>query len=909
MINFFDIIESYNNRSCCLDRLNEQEEDYTQKFQELQTFLQSTAQAAKGATKKAPVRGSKGNVSYEAFDLGRGQFFLGAKSGLPGGHINFTEDGRLIKPTAPKQQKAVATALVGAPGQDAAALTPAAVEGPTRAKVKTKKGYSDAAKKRIEKVSNRVVEEAQQQISTLFDRLNDAGQRQGICSLRLSHHKKNLRALSKKKDSKGNPTELARKALQATRSINIGNFCDAVGIIESDSNLRSYVSSEKELKEQLQFSYQLAIFKQLRNPKNFNGETAKFALFSNCLDPEKRDEKCDAYQDKNVILQDVKATIENLGKAVELMSKDPSQITEAEKKELTELIEFTTDGFALIKGSGSYIAIKDRFEQFQDLAIAAESLIDVKFIVHDAGNFKSGNQNNLMGTIKEYMHKLAGLAVLYENSPDNEEKQKEIDQALKSILKDIKGLCRYLKETKDFVKGFNSGESSIPAESLGAFRQISDGLRTMSECKDLTPNLYYELALAKERIEEMGNPLVVQTGAITKNGTRRDLVYAYNDEESAITSLMEAHGIDRKTAKSYVQVKTMREILNDSDEMRRALAGTKVLSSPDGEFNEDRQVYVIPEGIKNYLRDDGAVLGSGVESSTLESIANPKTKQERNWIDQTTKSLGLPPEVSQESLNLLREHHQELEKVKARIEKIGIKKVGNTTDSSHQAYLEKIEGMYAEANHPVRMASEALRQAIDSRNPQAIEKYKKTLAEAMNVQQTRAFFEKGISDSASQSEKAAVAILATMPATTNEKMLTTVHYPRVGSRAARRISFDHNEACTRLWRGFLEGSPGHSVSLGELSSEGRYNLSIADDSGKSLKTYYAGRSAEVHANKALIADVTREREPLKMQDMQPNEQQSESISINRNKKDTLTILKETLILQSKLFKKLFMLNS
>jgi len=59
----------------------------------------------------------------------------------------------------------------------------------------------------------------------------------------------------------------------------------------------------------------------------------------------------------------------------------------------------------------------------------------------------------------------------------------------------------------------------------------------------------------------------------------------------------------------------------------------------------------------------------------------------------------------------------------------------------------------------------------------------------------------------------------------------------------------------------------------------------------------------------LIADVTREREPLKMQDMQPTEQQSESISINKNKKDTLTILKETLILQSKLFKKLFMLDS
>lgn len=680
------------------------------------------------------------------------------------------------------------------------------------------------------------------------------GSREPICRLRLSA------GMAKLKDA----TTKNRTAAQAYSAARAGNHCKAIKILEKNKMSTGFVSLLSDVERQFNYNYQNTLLKQLRNIRALSMGDIQVAFSKECREPKGRKE-CLGLGTQEVAPEESEAAIKNFERATELFATlEYRELTEAEKIELQGILEFTNDGMVLIKGQTKWLAFKDRNRQFYDLAqsLQTAALGSRKFKVHQMENYNVGDENSLRGKMKEHLHTLAGLLQQHALADGDPELQKDIDQSIKSVFSDLKDLCRYLKMSKDFVDQFEQGETSIPADSIPAFQALTDGVANLDNCKDLTPQLYRELSELMGRVETMGNPYVFQTGLVTGEGVRRDLVYAYETEEEALEGLSRDTGMPVEELRKYVQKRTVQELLDQSPELTRALADDR-LSGPGAKFDREKVLFVIPEGIKSSLKGGPVKGGSGEEHRTLEAAVNPTSPQQKSWLDRTRAALGIPKNALPAAQKVLGKLQKELQKDEDTIMSLGDKVVKGKKETPH-AYLESIKqsrlGPNAE-NDLVYTTADALQKEFKKKpkNPKRIEELKKQLVVGAQNSRVEDFYKKASSPRASTEQRHAMALLVTMPGTVGEEMLTTVYHEQKRGQPTARSTVDHNEFVCSIVRDWLRNPESATVNIGEVGASKYFGLSFTTPDGRTHRVNYEGRSVNVVENNAQLKHSSKRR--------------------------------------------------
>jgi len=674
------------------------------------------------------------------------------------------------------------------------------------------------------------------------------GNPEARCRLRLSANMSKLK----------NDSENDRELQAAYRAARTGKSCEAVKLLKQAKRV-TYLSTWDEVQRALFYNYQNTLLTQLRNIRQLSLDSIEVAFGAECKDEQKRKKKkeCITLGAATVPKEESDAAAKNFERAAELMSViGERELTEAEKIELVGLVEFTNDGKVLIRGVTTRIAFKDRNRQFYDIAMAMQpSLLGRrKFKVHQMENYSSGDENNLRGTMKENLLLLAGLVQQYNGADGDPEMQDEIETSIKSVFSDLKDVCRYLGMANEAVQSFEEGKSSVPAESLEALQSLTDGVQNLDNCSDLTPQLYSELAGLMTQVKELGNPMVFHSGKVTGEGIRRDVTYAYATREEAVEAFARVHGITPEEADTYVQEKTVGEMLDESQSLSTALSSDR-LTGPGAPYDRNKVMYAIPEGLKTSITGGDAVKhGSGAEAATLEAATNPKTPAQKAWLERTCDTLRIPKNARKAAQARLSKLNKELQEQEKAILSLGPKVVNGKKESPH-AYLEQIKNSVRSADaedNKVYTTATALQKAYKTKpiNPKRIEELKKELVVACQNSTVEKFYRDATNPRAPVADRHAVAMLATMPGTTGERMLTTVYKEgRTRGSTGSRISFDHNESACSLWRDWIKNPNSAEIRVGEAGPSKYFGVSIISPDGRRVTTAYEGRTANLIGNR------------------------------------------------------------
>lgn len=557
-------------------------------------------------------------------------------------------------------------------------------------------------------------------------------------------------------------------------------------------------------------------------------------------------------------MQDLIAARENLLKYQQWLSGE-IELSPDEIEEMRMTVRYTRQGQLIIKGTSleTCIVISDRnramFDVFGNLY---EIETGRRAIVYDLDNMikDAGSVASIRGKVDEFMPVIANLVNMLNDAKrsGDDELASELEQTINTVGARIEHLCTYAQEMRKFVAGFENQEFVISEDSLPTFSWMANQTRHTKYCDDISDVLKSTIGYASKRVEEMGSDYVINVGGETGDGKRQDLVYAYNDPEAARQTALSL-GIDPD---EYVTTVTMRELLELNPEYAKLLP-------PKALGDLDREVSIILEGVKIETGGDTTygslsyqkLIGSMAEGAKL----NPTQKLLR---DRTRKALGISrsdtKEVDAIQAKLAADIQQSTEAISKLQPTQKVKKGGKDISESGSVVVnnllaEMAGGMsFDERFESTTLdAGKALAKALDAKPPdtELVEKLKNDFSKAAERDHITAFTEKSFKkDSKGQfiDKKAAMAAADLLARSGNSHMPMVTRATKLkkgGKHQSYRI--DHGKATTDCLAAALRGEADI-----EMNKESKHSLIKVKymDGGVERIMHYAVRGGSLVAS-------------------------------------------------------------
>ena len=642
---FFELLDSYKHRGCCVTRIDEaakKDPNFTKRITQVSQYLASVSINAPdmkiGGTQPKPVRtpGGQYNTTTSKQDTVYVTDIVNTRES-----IRHNISGRIFKPTDRKKLKAIATMILGPDGTE------------TQQKQKQKKAKTpkqtlpnfDPEKAREEAAKNKqntTIEKGIRDIVSQYDE-------NAICRAQL--HIENLATILRPdRDKKASIDYKALQKLtgtpvsQSARTFLVKTFNDYYSKIQKSNDeacnfkkaLEKVARLEPTLTDFINDKFisgtvEQAVINMVSRNKNSIvnsieyahdpkvSETLEMLLNGECS-PE---DPCAASTD--VPEAQKKAIRETVLVLLELAAKD--KLNEEEKELLKSLIMVTDDRRIAVAGVNmtDSVIIPDRGRAFLDMVKFIESKHGIEFTTLNLLEelAEGGSDNSAIGTLFEHWFSFIGLSL----DPKLTDEQKKI--ILNSYYRKIGNMCKTLQSIQKRIKAMGKDPGAIPIHEHEKIAEIEFDMTECSDLKQINRLLTSRVTASYFR----SNPdFVVQTGKAVGKGARSDIMLGFHTKEAALASAKQS-GLSSRAVKKQ----KLGDLLALNPEFETILKASGVMEE-GGAYDPNQEIYTVPSGLKT---SSGKTSSVATGSSFFKSIAEDLEDPSSPWVQNVSKSLGI----------------------------------------------------------------------------------------------------------------------------------------------------------------------------------------------------------------------------------------------------------------------------
>ena len=815
---FFELLDSYKNRGCCVTRIDEKakpkaapkEKSYQELNQDFANEFSNIQIAINGMPTGATLQGgaigtktAKGiyKIRFTKNSIDTAQI---TQSGLLSGQGVALSDEKL------KRFHTIYFGKQGSQEQEATEEQPEQIDQPQIPQMTPEEqAIADA----VQELSNPL----QTYLKGLWERLSGSRKCKIMIGRAIDVSQSYLRSRAKSEVS-NIEKEVAEEAYKQFTS-KPPAYCAALKTLQGVSRWNSLIMDNKnKFVSALTHKFGTVAIQQLAKIMSLNQAAIKLAFFeAKCPKNVKRAD-CIKLQREALTKDnpDVIAAIETYKEVVgyvtgeKSLPDDPDAAAEIREK-IRQSMQFTRQGDIIIKAGASnrgiVISDKNRFmydvmrEGFKELGIGEP-------ILHDLRERSRGAEIDIRGKLYEHLFPILGFL------------KKGDDKSLAKYMGELAQFCEFLGTMKEFTGAYEEGKASFSEADLQTLDSIRSEMESLDNCGDISKTLVATLGRAKARFDMMDCDFAVQVGADTQDGTRQDVYYGYDDPKKAAK-------IAKKKGLEVVKM-TKGELMKLSPAYAEATG-----FDPKNKEDSDSVVYVIPDGLKTSTQSRSK-FGSGGKAKIVSLLLgqfSKKPSEKRNqqaWLSKTQKGLGISGPEMKNAQKALKTFSSDLERDLKVID--GIKPVktsvgGKPVRESPNSTIEELRKSRRDSlkgsainNDPVIQNLDNLQDAIDSGDPEAVRKAKSDLASAWEEEKTRQFLSDAFKQDdngafVDKSKAHAAALMSVMSGSTNTDMSTTVAHLDV--RGGSDEVVNHNTTVMDFMRRALSGDPKVKISAND----------------------------------------------------------------------------------------------
>lgn len=831
---FFELLDSYHKRGCCVTRIDEQEVPLAQDPR-LQNLKGLISKPPEGIT-VTPSKKHQGAFSVNAPTVSR-VFTVGADGMFVGGTEAFNR-GILTKLFGPLEGKASETAPPeGGAGVQPQPLTSQDVEA-----------YRQQALKQADYLEiNQDVEEVLEQM---------AQDDEAVCRAQVRFDKlvKDLRP--------GDEFKTSTATIVATTGIrNLGksvannlknkfkdyykNPKDSCKFINDVLNLVG--DSHKDAMRDAYFNGSLEQAKinilghsqnSIANSIEFSsdpkiGETLKKLLDGSC----QPDEVC--VPEEEVSEEDKIALRESFLAFMQLAKKD--KLTTDEKQLMTSLLRLTDDRRIALAGITQMdsIIIPDRGRSFLDLIKFLERKHGVKFdVLNLLDKIKTeGSENSAIGTLFEHWKKIASLSLAAGADPANAGKYQQL---IKSYMAKIGDACKTMQTIDRRIRAAGKEIGGIPIQSYEDLLEVKHDSFSCDELKGINRMLTSKVMAGFKKI---GIPdAVVQTGRLVGKGSRSDVMLGYNDLKSAQKAAKNS-GLTPDAVKQM----TMNDLLNMNPEFKEMVINAG-LTTPGSQYDLNKPIFVVPEGLKTSSAkgSTGVNTGSASLASIAEDISLAGAGGNSPWVSNVAKDLGIRNYrvVSRKAAEVFDKHLADVDNtIDTALPKVNINgTLENTANMTATDIMNAIRGSSIQGENTKKDEAFALADSFAKEakkknpDPAKMERYKVRLKECLRRRVLESKLTEFFDSDNIEDRQAGALILGLVGGVNSPQSL---HYADLMSD--KQFIGNHNSLAVGPLKALIEGTEGYSYGITRAGSS--FGLSITTPGNSNYSIRFNGTGA------------------------------------------------------------------
>lgn len=541
----------------------------------------------------------------------------------------------------------------------------------------------------------------------------------------------------------------------------------------------------------------------------------------------KRREECISLLDlaTDTGMQDLIAARDTLLKYQQWLSGE-IELSPDEVEEMRMAVRFTRQGQLIVRGTSleTCIVISDNNRTMYDIY---GSLYEIETgrrpIVYDLDNMikDAGSVASIRGKVDELMPVIANMVGMLNKAKaeGNDKLAEDLKKSIDAFGAKVEHLCTYAQEMRKFVAGFDNQEFAISEDTLPTFAWMKNETRHTKYCDDISDVLKSTIGFASKRVEEMGSDYVINVGGETGDGKRQDLVYVYNDPNSA-RQAAERIGVDPD---EYVTTVTMKELLELNPDYAKVMP-------PEALGDLDREVSVILEGVKIETGGDTTygslsfqkligTMAQGAKLNPIQKLLRDRTRKalgisgaNARRVDEIQASLAGDIQRSSEAISKL-QPTQKIKKGGTEVSESGSVAVKNILSelAGDMSFEDRFESVTLDAGN-------ALAKALDAKPPdlELVEKLKNDFTKAVERDHIKTFAENSFKQDSKgrfldkQAAMAAADLLARSGNSHLPMVTRATKLKRGGKHQSYRI--DHGRATTDCLAAALNGKAKIEVS-------------------------------------------------------------------------------------------------
>ena len=834
---FFELLDSYHKRGCCVTRINEQEVSLAQdpRLAQLQTLIKNPPEGTKvTASKKYPGAFSVNDPRVQRI------FTIDAQGMFVGGTDAFNR-GVLTKLFGPLEGEQ--------PQEDAEQSSQNQQQQIQQPPMMDPQQMREEAAKQTDytNINSDILDILQQMASDgeavcrskiRFDLLtNDLRPEKGEFKTTL----KTLRTAT------GNDTlsqSLAKDLTQAfkdfyTNKSSACEFIDKISNLSSDPKIIDSIAARY-----LNGSLDQARINILGHSQNSIANSIEFAYDPNIAQTFKKllDGSCQAGEpctfEENLDDTDKEALRDSMAVVLDLAKKD--KLTSDEKLLLTSLLRLTDDRRIALAGVTPMdsVIIPDRGRAFLDLLRFIERKHGIEFdVIPVLGKIETeGSENQAIGTLFEHWKKIVGLSLAIGKAESPEEKA-ALEKVMSEYMTKIREACKTMQAIDRRIRATGKDVRSIPIQAHEELQEVKHDSLTCSELSDINKLLTSRVL---SQFSKIGLPdAVVQTGAVVGKGSRSDTMLSYDDPAAARNAAI-ASGLRPKAVKKM----KMGKLLDMNPEFRESLREAGLLT-PGSTYDPDKVVYVVPEGLKTSSAkgSTGVNTGSASLASIGEDLSLAAKGGKSDWVRNVADHLGITNSAAaaKKVSSLFEKDFKAIDtSVDKALPKVNIDgTLENTARLSATEIMRSIRksstaGENTKKDEAFAVASKFADEANKANpDPKKLEKLKTRLKEVLHRRALESKLSSLLDSNDIRDREAGALLLGLVGGVNSDQSL---HY--VDLMSEKQFTGDHNTLAVGPLKALIEGTEGYSYGITRAGES--FALGITTPGGSSYSIRFTG---------------------------------------------------------------------
>lgn len=563
------------------------------------------------------------------------------------------------------------------------------------------------------------------------------------------------------------------------------------------------------------------------------GETLKKLLDGSC----EPNQVC--VPDEEVSEEDKVALRESFLTFMELASKD--KLSSDEKLVLTSLLRLTDDRRIALAGITQMdsIIIPDRGRSFLDMIRFIERKHNVKF---DTLNLidrihQEGSENSAIGTLFEHWKKIACLALTAGKNPAD---AKKYEKLIKTYMEKVGNACKTMQAIDKRIRAAGKDIAGIPLHSHEDLLEVKHDTFDCNELRGINKLL---TARVMSSFKKIGIPdAVIQTGTKVGKGFRSDVMLGYNSEKDALKAAKKS-GLDPKAVKKM----TVEQFLNMNLEFKNMVEEAG-LTQAGSQYDLAKEIYVIPEGLKTSSGKgtNGVNAGSSNLASVAEDIVLAGSGGDSPWVSNVAKDLGIRNYrvVSRKAAEIFEKDFASIESsIDSALPRVDINgTLENTANMTASQIMDAIRGSSTKGENTKKdeafaIADKFAKEAKKKNpNPKIMDRYKTRLKEVLK----RRVLEDKLTqflDSENIEDRQAGALILGLVGGVNSPQ--SMHYADLMSD--KQYIGDHNKLAVGPLKALIEGTEGYQYGITRAGAS--FAVSITTAGGSNFSIRFSGTGA------------------------------------------------------------------